>query len=80
MTCTPVKIGDTTAIVCNRDKLPRRCPFCNRHWAGLLCDHPIGRGKTCDRRMCRRCATKVGPDRHLCPEHKAAARQGALAL
>lgn len=78
MVCTPVKIGDTVAIVCTRRRRPRRCR-CGAE-ATLLCDHATRGGKTCDQPICRRCATEAGPDRHLCPDHREAARQGALAL
>jgi hypothetical protein len=36
----------------------------------LLCDAPVGEEGTCDMPLCERCATEVGPDRHLCPKHK----------
>lgn len=37
--------------------------------ADLLCDHPIGDGKTCDLALCDTCARKVGEDLHLCRIH-----------
>lgn len=38
------------------------------------CDFPVGKatadgGETCDRPMCRRHRTSVGPDRDHCPKH-----------
>ena len=27
-------------------------------------------GDTCDMPLCERCATEIGPDKHLCPKHK----------
>ena len=59
-----------------------RCHFCNR-WSDKLCDFPIKPGKTCDARICSKCATSVGPDQDHCPRHKDAklpAQQGALDL
>ncbi len=34
-----------------------------------LCDYPVGKGKTCDRKLCERCGHHVGPDKDLCLEH-----------
>lgn len=39
--------------------------------ATLLCDYPIGRGKTCSLPMCSEHAHEVGEDRHLCIIHLA---------
>lgn len=45
-------------------------PFCRcGHDADLLCDQPIGDGKTCDLPLCYCCAREVGADYHLCPVH-----------
>jgi hypothetical protein len=66
MTCEFVKISGGTAIICTPRRRPKRCR-CGAV-ATLLCDHPKGRG-TCDSAICARCATAVGPDRHLCPDH-----------
>jgi hypothetical protein len=35
----------------------------------LLCDFPIGDGKTCDAALCSRHGTEVAPDIHYCPGH-----------
>ena len=37
--------------------------------AEILCDYPMGRGKTCDIALCESCAREVGDDRHLCLLH-----------
>lgn len=76
MVCHVVKFGNGTAIVCSRRQRRRRCPFCHKRDATKLCDHPTGSG-TCDAPMCENCATVVGLDRDLCPDH---ATQGELAL
>jgi len=76
MPCDPfvVTLPDGSTVkgfVCSRgQKQPPRCK-CGRK-APLLCDQPLTgpkTGKTCDRPLCERCATEVGPDRHLCPAH-----------
>jgi len=41
---------------------------CN-HLADLLCDWPIGDGKTCDLPLCRCCAKEIGADLHVCAIH-----------
>lgn len=60
----------THAILCSRG---RRIPNCGErdctNRADLLCDFPIGPGKTCDARICNAHAKEVGPDRHFCPRH-----------
>ena len=39
------------------------------HLADLLCDWPIGDGKTCDLPLCRCCAKEIGDDLHVCAIH-----------
>lgn len=39
--------------------------------AGILCDFPVGDGKTCDRSLCKVCAHKVAPDTDYCTDHYA---------
>lgn len=83
MVCRTLKLPDgSTAIVCGPRRPPRRCA-CGQP-AALLCDWKVPGKKsgTCDRPLCRACATKVGPDKDLCPEHTARhadwrARKGA---
>lgn len=41
------------------------------HGSVVLCDYPIGDGKTCDLPLCRGHSKVVGPDVHLCPVHAA---------
>lgn len=43
---------------------------CGR-FADMLCDYPVGEGKTCDRLLCKRHAVEVAPNIHYCPGHKA---------
>jgi hypothetical protein len=52
---------------------PKQCYVagCGRQ-STLLCDWPGPRGlATCDRPLCRDCATAIGPDQDLCPTHAA---------
>lgn len=35
----------------------------------VLCDYPVGDGKTCDRQICQGCAHLIGPDLHYCIPH-----------
>jgi len=74
MVCTPVKIGDTVAIVCTPHQRARRCGCGGR--AELLCDWKVSDRKsgTCDRPICHRCAKEVAADKHLCPDHQSAYR------
>jgi hypothetical protein len=44
-----------------------------RQLAGLLCDYPVGNGKTCDKPMCAKHSTSGGKDIDYCPDHKHAA-------
>ena len=37
--------------------------------SAFLCDFPVGKGKTCDRHMCKDHATEVAPDVHYCKGH-----------
>ena len=45
-------------------------PFCNcGHTAEMLCDYPIGDGKTCDLPLCWCCRKHIAEDSDLCPIH-----------
>jgi hypothetical protein len=69
MHCTWIKDGNgAVAILCGSRPRAKRCA-CGQP-STLLCDWPIGGGKTCDRPMCASCATEVGPDKHLCAGHR----------
>lgn len=63
--------GGGVAIVCGPRGRGRskRCRWCSSK-ADLLCDHPVAEGRTCDAPICKAHAHEVGPDRHLCPEHR----------
>ncbi len=77
MPCRIITTGPgMTAIACSRGHQAKLCstPGCSSP-ATLLCDYPLeplGVGKeprTCDRRICTSCATKVGPNTDYCPPH-----------
>ena len=75
MPCEVVRLPDGgSAIVCS-GRSRSKCA-CGRA-ATLLCDWkvPARRSGTCDRPICRGCATKPAPDKDLCPAHAAAFRQ-----
>ena len=69
--CIHIDLGDGTfahAIV--RVSKQEVCGFCHARLHSKLCDYPTGKGKTCDRKMCDRCATSVGEDLDYCPTHQ----------
>jgi len=41
---------------------------CNKP-ADYLCDYPVGKELTCDRKLCADCANIVGDDTHYCRDH-----------
>lgn len=72
---------------------PRVCVECRKPCATQVCDRPPanpslleptvgGRQPTCDRSICRQCATRLSDGRDFCrlPACQAAAQQGALEL
>jgi hypothetical protein len=64
--------GQIIGVACYREKrLPCATAGC-RGEGTLLCDYPVtrrGLSKTCDRRVCQRCAAHVGTDLDYCPPH-----------
>jgi len=44
------------------------CAECN-DVSEVLCDYPIGGGKTCDRSICHQHSNLVGEDMHYCKAH-----------
>jgi hypothetical protein len=45
-------------------------PFCHcGHTAEMLCDYPMGEGKTCDLAVCWCCSKHIAEDRDLCLVH-----------
>jgi hypothetical protein len=59
MGCERIVIGNSYGWICSRGARRRTvCHIC-RGDASLLCDFPIGtQGRTCSRRLCRRCAVR----------------------
>ena len=68
MPCTPFTLpGGVRGFIGTRGPRPR-CA-CGQP-ATIQSDAPTKRKSgTCDRHLCARCATEVGPDRHVCREH-----------
>lgn len=54
----------------NQKDAPPHCraPDCGR-MGDLLCDYPVGDGKTCDAPLCKHHGQEVAPDTHYCPAH-----------
>lgn len=72
MPCKTIKNdeGKFTAIVCSRGQRRAKCQFCS-NYSEKLCDYELRPGKTCDARICVRCAAHVpGKDIDFCPMHK----------
>lgn len=60
--------GKVCGIMCGSSPT-RYCSTCRKR-AGYQCDYPVkSKSGTCDRWLCRGCATRVGPDRDYCPAH-----------
>jgi hypothetical protein len=69
MPCKLMQLPDgTTAIVCGPRRKQTKCAYCNAP-STILCDFPIGKGKTCDRPTCREHAKTIGDDRDYCKDH-----------
>jgi hypothetical protein len=65
--CSWVNVGGVEVVVCGRIRFPR-CSFCGAP-AGLECDWPIDKKKTCDKKLCRACAIAPGKNVDFCPDH-----------
>lgn len=60
-------------VICYGRQRRRRCRLCGEGWVALECDFVVGEGKTCDEKMCTRCATRIrgkGVSLDYCPKHK----------
>lgn len=77
--CIHVHLGDGVhALV----KVPKQrqtpCSFCHSRPFTKLCDFVVSSPqqvthvRTCDRKMCDKCATSVGEDKDYCPNHNQA--------
>ncbi len=75
MPCQPFKTEHGWGIACSRGRRSLGlCVECKAAAASQLCDFPVeraGRQTTCDRALCRRCATRLSGDRDLCRPHAA---------
>ena len=80
MTCTRTDLGNGVSVTtCSRGRRRRAlCSVCRLHEHELLCDYPLRgakAGSTCSRKLCRKCAVRVG-EQDLCPAHGKASAAG----
>lgn len=61
----PMKDGGRAYL---RGDLGPHCAHC-ADVGTLLCDYPVGDGKTCDQALCEIHATELGTNLHYCPAH-----------
>lgn len=73
MPCMVYKTDTGSVFICSSRGGRKLCAFCGRP-AGYLCDHPVGRDKTCDKAICEKCKVVVGKDLDYCPDHVAKGR------
>ncbi len=78
MRCARIKLGNgATEIVCGHlpVKATALCASCRARPSTKFCDFPMrnaaSRRKPCDAPICDSCATSLGPNCDLCPEHSA---------
>ncbi len=64
-----------TVIACTRGRGRKatKCSYCNNP-GNLLCDYPIGDGRTCDKPICPKCSVRVASNTDYCLVH--GAREG----
>lgn len=67
MHCSLVNVDGIVARICGGRRRIPACRFCGAP-AGLECDFPKGK-KTCDEKLCRRCAIAGGKNLDFCPDH-----------
>jgi hypothetical protein len=77
MPCDPVHGKDKegnkfSGFVCRRRAPAPKLGLCMAsqgcaRQAEVLCDGPKPEGKTCDKKCCRSCAKRVGPNKDFCP-------------
>lgn len=79
------RAGNVIGRACYREPV-HRCATSGCAGAGvILCDYPVkrrGRTTSCNRRVCKACAARVGEDQDFCPPHArmAATPDGAQQL
>lgn len=78
--CEALEMNGATYFICRgRRSYPEKlCCFCKVKFTSRLCDYEIERGKTCDAEMCSSCATRIGKDLDICPDHCSISPQGQL--
>jgi len=61
--------GSIVGVMCSRGRRQvKPCYICGKPHTSL-CDYPVGDGNTCDRPMCDKCRTMIGPDLDVCRAH-----------
>lgn len=76
---TKDETGQVTRIVCSRPS-SAECDFCHKRQGTQLCDYPVAKGKTCDKRICVMCTARPkGKDEDYCPDHRERAGLGSVA-
>ena len=78
MPCEVIDIPGGGRAIIRRSRRPN-CQFCKQREYTKLCDYrlsvgSVGHSRTCDAKMCDRCATNVGRDLDYCPNHKESAK------
>lgn len=71
MPCYPIydkKEDKINGFMCGKNLDLPICCNC-RLICEYLCDFPVGKNGTCDRKLCQKCALEIKNDIHLCPEH-----------
>jgi hypothetical protein len=74
---TSAKLKELDAELAERSSIPatvcgpgKQEPICACGYvAEILCDWPMGDGKTCDLPLCPSCAHEIGEDKHTCEIH-----------
>ena len=71
MPCDVISMPGGGHAIIRRSARPR-CAFCGTREHTKLCDHsdPTRISRTCDARMCDLCATRIGSNLDVCPDHK----------
>jgi hypothetical protein len=78
MPCHSFKLpGGGSGILCTRGRKPPVCKCGSGERVAFECDYivrraikPTSKNKTCDAKLCERCAYSPATDKHLCPKHK----------
>lgn len=70
--CTKVDLGNGhVAMVRMSGRRPGNelCSACGKFPHTLLCDYPVGRSRTCSKKLCKLCAVRTPTGSDFCPNH-----------